>query len=100
MVAAMPSVKKWNSSEPGYDQSRGGSCVLDHSSRPRTSPARLPVRTERRIIALRFSKQWGPHRIGILEADAPPRTYPQRQSSLDRVAGSDHSRDQRVSSSS
>ena len=27
-------------------------------------PTRLPQRTERRIVALRFTRQWGPHRIG------------------------------------
>lgn len=36
----------------------------DHSSRPATSPNRLAVRRERRIIKLRFTRQWGPHRIG------------------------------------
>ena len=29
------------------------------------SPGRLPVRTERRIIALRFTRRWGPHRIAF-----------------------------------
>jgi hypothetical protein len=28
-----------------------------------TSPSRLPKRTERRIIALRFTRRWGAHRI-------------------------------------
>jgi transposase InsO family protein len=28
-----------------------------------SSPTRLPQRTERRIIALRFTRRWGPHRI-------------------------------------
>jgi transposase len=36
----------------------------DRSSRPRHSPRRLQKRTERRIIAFRFNKRWGPHRIG------------------------------------
>lgn len=44
-------------------RAHGKAGLLDHSSRPRTSPARLSVRTERRIIALRFTRQWGPHRI-------------------------------------
>ena len=36
----------------------------DRSSRPHASPCRTDRRTERRIIALRFTKRWGPHRIG------------------------------------
>jgi transposase InsO family protein len=36
----------------------------DRSSRPHASPSRTDRRTERRIIALRFTKRWGPHRIG------------------------------------
>ena len=42
----------------------GQAGLLDRSSRPHRSPARLPLRTERRIVALRFTRQWGPHRIG------------------------------------
>lgn len=42
---------------------RAGLPLTDFSSRPRTSPNRLPQRTERRIIALRFTRRWGPHRI-------------------------------------
>jgi transposase InsO family protein len=41
----------------------GETGMADASSRPRRSPNRTPVRTERRIVALRFSRQWGPHRI-------------------------------------
>jgi len=40
-----------------------GEPMTDHSSRPVSSPNRLPQRTERRIIALRFSRRWGPHKI-------------------------------------
>lgn len=43
---------------------RQGLPLTDRSSRPRTMPTRLPQRTERRIVALRFTRQWGPHRIG------------------------------------
>ena len=43
---------------------RAGLPLTDGSSRPHRSPARLPRRTERRIVALRFTRQWGPHRIG------------------------------------
>ncbi|WP_413455854.1 IS481 family transposase [Glutamicibacter sp. FR1] len=35
----------------------------DRSSRPVCSPTRLCRKSERRIIALRFNRQWGPHRI-------------------------------------
>lgn len=43
---------------------RAGEPLTDRSSRPRRSPWRCPRRTERRIIALRFTRRWGPHRIG------------------------------------
>jgi hypothetical protein len=43
---------------------RAGEPLTDHSSRPRHSPSRSARRTERRIIALRFTRRWGPHRIG------------------------------------
>lgn len=43
---------------------RAGEAMTDRSSRPRHSPARLARRLERRIVALRVTKRWGPHRIG------------------------------------
>jgi transposase InsO family protein len=43
---------------------RVGEPLTDRSSRPRRSPSRLSRRTERRIVALRFTRRWGPHRIG------------------------------------
>jgi transposase InsO family protein len=43
---------------------RAGLPLVDRSSRPLSSPSRLPRRMERRIVALRFTRQWGPHRIG------------------------------------
>jgi transposase InsO family protein len=43
---------------------RQGLSLEDGSSRPRRSPTRCPQRLERRIIALRFTRRWGPHRIG------------------------------------
>jgi hypothetical protein len=51
-------VKKW------VDRYRvlGEDGMVDASSRPRRSPNRTPVHTERRIVALRFSRRWGPHR--------------------------------------
>lgn len=45
------------------DRYRAGQPMEDRSSRPRRSPSRLPRRTERRIIALRVTRRWGPHRI-------------------------------------
>ena len=43
---------------------RAGRPMTDASSRPRRSPARCPRRLERRIVNLRFTRRWGPHRIG------------------------------------
>jgi len=43
---------------------RASEPMTDRSSRPRHSPARLARRIERRIVALRVTKRWGPHRIG------------------------------------
>lgn len=42
---------------------RAGQPMEDRSSRPHHSPGRLARRTERRIIALRLNRRWGPHRI-------------------------------------
>jgi transposase InsO family protein len=50
--------KKW------ADRYRAGQPMTDRSSRPHRSPGRLDRRTERRIVALRFTRRWGPHRIG------------------------------------
>lgn len=43
---------------------RAGLPMADRSSRPHRSPRQIPQRLERRIIALRFVRRWGPHRIG------------------------------------
>ncbi|PZQ92069.1 MAG: IS481 family transposase [Leifsonia xyli] len=43
---------------------RAGLPLTDRSSRPHRSPARLSQRVERRIVALRFTRRWGPHRLG------------------------------------
>ena len=45
-------------------RAQGLAGLTDRSSRPKHSPMRTARRTERRIIALRFSRRWGPHRIG------------------------------------
>lgn len=42
------------------DQYRAGQALTDRSSRPHTSPTRLARKRERRIIALRFNRRWGP----------------------------------------
>jgi transposase InsO family protein len=44
----------------------GEAGMEDRSSRPVSSPRRTPVRRERRIIAIRVNRQWGPARIGYL----------------------------------
>jgi transposase InsO family protein len=44
---------------------RAGRSMTDRSSRPKRMPTRLPSRLERRIIALRFTRRWGPHRIAF-----------------------------------
>src|SRR4051812_38039654 len=43
---------------------RAGEDLADRSSRPTRAPGRLARRRERRIIALRVNRRWGPHRIG------------------------------------
>ncbi|MGP5007404.1 IS481 family transposase [Brachybacterium tyrofermentans] len=45
-------------------RARTGASMTDRSSRPHRSPARIAQRIERRIVALRFTRRWGPHRIG------------------------------------
>jgi transposase InsO family protein len=42
---------------------RAGQPMTDLSSRPHSSPTRTPTRLERRIVKLRYSRRWGPHRI-------------------------------------
>lgn len=42
---------------------RAGEVLTDRSSRPCRSPQRCPRKLERRIVALRFTRRWGPHRI-------------------------------------
>ena len=47
-------------------RARGEDGMEDLSSRPVTSPRRTSVRRERRIIAVRVNRRWGPARIGYL----------------------------------
>lgn len=42
---------------------RAGEPLADRSSRPHHFPTKLSKRREHRIISLRFTRQWGPHRI-------------------------------------
>jgi leucine-zipper of insertion element IS481 len=51
--------KKW--ADRYRDSGEAG--MQDRSSRPHRSPRRLSQRRERRIIKLRFTRRWGPHRI-------------------------------------
>ncbi|MDQ0767392.1 transposase InsO family protein [Pseudarthrobacter defluvii] len=44
----------------------GEAGMADRSSRPVSSPRRTSVRRERRIIAIRINRRWGPARIGYL----------------------------------
>lgn len=43
---------------------RAGKSLTDRTSRPHHCPHQLSQRRERRIINLRFTHRWGPHRIG------------------------------------
>lgn len=43
---------------------RAGEPLSDRTSQPRRCPHQLTARRERRIINLRFTHRWGPHRIG------------------------------------
>jgi transposase InsO family protein len=49
----------------GRYRQEGAAGMADRPSRPRTSPARTPARTERRIIKLRVSQRLGPARIAF-----------------------------------
>ena len=47
-------------------RARGHAGLVDHGSRPRSSPQRLPSIDEARIVALRRSLGWGADRLGAL----------------------------------
>jgi transposase InsO family protein len=49
----------------GRYRQEGAAGMADRSSRPHASPARTPVRTERRIIGLRVTRRLGPARIAF-----------------------------------
>jgi transposase InsO family protein len=46
-------------------QQQGAAGMADRSSRPRTSPNRMPRRLERRIVGLRVARRLGPARIAF-----------------------------------
>lgn len=50
--------KRW------VDRYRSGLPFTDRSSRPRSCPTRASRRLEHRIVSLRFTRRWGPQRIG------------------------------------
>ena len=56
---ARGTVSKWVSRY----RAEGSAGLEDRSSRPLRSPNQTPPRMERRIVALRVSRRWGPHRI-------------------------------------
>jgi hypothetical protein len=51
---------------------QGTAGMADRSSRPHTTPARTPVRTEHRIVSLRVSKRLGAARIAFGLGLNPP----------------------------
>jgi transposase InsO family protein len=59
LQVARGTVSKW----VARYRAEGEAGLEDRSSRPHHSPTQTPQRTERRIIALRVSRRWGPHRI-------------------------------------
>ncbi|NKR10613.1 MULTISPECIES: IS481 family transposase [unclassified Paenarthrobacter] len=59
---SVPTAARWASRY----REHGEIGMEDRSSRPRRSPSRTPQRRERRIIALRLNRRWGPARIAYL----------------------------------
>jgi transposase InsO family protein len=56
---SVPCAQRW----AARYRAHGAAGMNDRSSRPRRSPRRLPPRRERRILALRVTRRWGPARI-------------------------------------
>ncbi|MFU8948169.1 leucine zipper domain-containing protein, partial [Mycetocola zhadangensis] len=54
---ARSTVSKW----VARYKAEGKAGLEDRSSRPHRSPNQTPQRTQRRIVALRVTKRWGPH---------------------------------------
>ena len=59
---SVPTAVRW----AGRYRELGEAGMEDRSSRPASSPGRTPQRTERRIIAVRVNRRWGPARIAYL----------------------------------
>jgi transposase len=59
LQVARGTVSKWVSRY----RDEGSEGLQDRSSRPHRSPNQTSQRTERRIVALRVNRRWGPHRI-------------------------------------
>ncbi|QDG89527.1 IS481 family transposase [Pseudarthrobacter sp. NIBRBAC000502770] len=59
---SVPTAERW---AKRYRE-EGPEGMVDRSSRPHSSPRRTATRTERRIIAVRVNRRWGPARIGYL----------------------------------
>lgn len=59
---SVPTAARW----AGRYREHGENGMEDRPSRPLGSPSRTPQRRERRIIALRVNRRWGPARIGYL----------------------------------
>jgi transposase InsO family protein len=78
----------------GRYRQEGAAGMADRSSRPHASPARTPVRTERRIVKLRMGKRLGPARIAFRLGLAPSTVHAvltrygcPRLAHLDRATG-------------
>jgi Homeodomain-like domain len=56
----MATVSEW---VPRY-HADGVAGLHDRSWHPHTSPGQIAQRTERRVIELRLTHRWGPHRYG------------------------------------
>ena len=63
---------------------RAGEPMTDRSSRPHRCPSRASQQLERRIIGLRFTRRWGPHRIGY-HLHVPRSPFPVPRSTVGRV---------------
>jgi hypothetical protein len=57
---SVPTAARWAAR---YRES-GPAGMNDRSSRPHRCPGQVPMRTERRIVKLRWLRRWGPARIG------------------------------------
>jgi len=73
---ARGTVSKW----AGRYWAEGTAAMADRSSRPKRSPNQTARRTQRRIVALRVTRRWGPHPIGVVPEGHQPQ-HPQRRAS-------------------